>query len=195
MAEQFANAGLRCDSTNISLLNNRAVARAYQGKIKEAYSDVRAALEHNSGRNSPHLMATLGLIAFRSGMPDLGRENYGLCIAWFSHSKERDSVAAATLHLLREEIRIDRSVIPFSVDMAQRIAKMPVAMQQPEIIGMTELLLEEARAAANTDLTHNNLGLAAPASPSEFSHQASLFCIPEKAKKRISGLGDYSKLI
>lgn len=194
MAEQFASAGLRCDSTNISLLNNRAVARAYQGKIHEAYADVKTALEHASGRNNPHLMATLGLIAFRSGMTDLGRDNYKLCIAWFSHSKERGSVAAATLHLLREEMRIDRSTIEYSVGMAQRIAKLPVAMRQPEIIGMTELLIEEAKEAANTKFDPNHLGLVAPASSHEFYHQASLFHVPEKAKKRLSGLGDYPSL-
>lgn len=195
MAEQFASAGLRCDSTNISLLNNRAVARAYQGKIEDAYTDVRAALEYIPGRENPHLMATLGLIAFRSGMPELGREYYKLCIAWFSHSKERDSVAAAMLHLLREEIRIDQSAIPSAVDMAKRIAKLPAAMRQPEIIGMTELFFEEAHVAANTALSSNNLGLVAPASSSEFSHQASLFRIPEKAKQRVSSLSDYSEII
>lgn len=194
MAEQFASAGLRCDSTNISLLNNRAVARAYQGKIREAYADVQTALEHASGRNNPHLMATLGLIAFRSGMTDLGRDNYKLCIAWFLHSKEPQSVAAATLYLLREEMRIDRSAIAYSVEMAQRIAKLPVAIRQPEIIGMTELLLEEAKDAANMEFDPNHLGLVTPASPHEFCHQASLFHVPEKAKQRLSGLDDYLSL-
>lgn len=194
MAEQFASAGLRCDSTNISLLNNRAVARAYQGKILEAYADVKTALEHASGRNNPHLMATLGLIAFRSGMTELGRENYKLCISWFSHSQERDSVAAATLHLLREEMRIDQSAIAYSVEMAQRIAKLPVVMRNPEIIGMAELLLEEAKEAANTNLDPNHLGIVAPASLHEFYHQASLFQIPEKVKQRLLSIDDNPSL-
>lgn len=190
MAEQFASAGLRCDSTNIGLLNNRAVARAYQGKIQEAYADVKTALEHASGRNNPHLMATLGLIAFRSGMTELGRNNYKLCISWFSHSKDRDSVAAATLHLLREEMRIDQTAIAYSVETAQRIAKLPGVMRNPEIIGMTELLLEEARDAANTKRDPNYPMLVAPASSNEFYHQASLFQVPEKAKQRLLCLDD-----
>jgi hypothetical protein len=194
MAEQFASAGLRCDSTNIGLLNNRAVARAYQGKIHEAFADVQTALEYSSGRNNPHLMATLGLIAFRSGLTDLGRENYKLSIAWFSHSKERESVAVATLHLLREEMRVDRSAIPYSVEIAQRIAKLPIVMRQPEIIGMAELLFEEAKKYTNAEFDPNHHRLVAPTSPFQFYHQASLFNVPEKAKQRMSVLGDYSGL-
>ena len=194
MAEQFATAGLSSNSTNILLLNNRAVARAYQGKIKEAYTDVQTALEHKSARDDAHLLATLGLIAFRSGMPVLGREYYEQSIAWFSQSKDQASVASALLYLLREEIQIDRSAIPQAVDQAKRIAKLPIVMRQPELIGMTELVLEEAHTAANTSPTSNDRILIMPASPEEFSRQGSLFNVPKKAKQLLSQL-DYSKLI
>ena len=75
-------------------------------------------------------------------------------------------------------------------EMAQRIAKLPGVMRNPEIIGMTELLLEEAKEAANTNFEPNHLGLVAPASSHEFYHQASLFQVPEKAKQRLLGLDD-----
>ncbi|MDP1997160.1 MAG: hypothetical protein Q8J90_08160 [Gallionella sp.] len=195
MAEQFATAGLRCDSANSHLLNNRAVARVYQGKINEAYADVRAALEHGSARDDAHLMATLGLIAFRSGMPELGREYYALSIAWFSQAKENTSVASAMLYLLREEMQIDQSAISQSVDMAHRIAKLPMAIRQPELIGMTELVLEEARVAANVSPAASDRAIVAPASHDEFSRYASLFHVPEKAKQLALRLGDYSALI
>jgi hypothetical protein len=99
------------------------------------------------------------------------------------------------LYLLREEIRIDRSTIPLTVDLVQRIVKSPMAMRQPELIGMTELVLEEARAPANTNLASNDLGVVAPASFDEFSHQASLFHVPAKAKQRLLRLSDYSELV
>lgn len=195
MAEQFASAGLRCDPTNVGLLNNRAVARAYQGKIKEAYTDVRVALNQMPARDNPHLMATLGLIAFRSDMPDLGRECYKQCIAWFSDAKERSSVAVAILHLSREEIRIDRSSIPRSIEMAERITKLPVAMQQPEIIGMAELLLEEAHSATTPYQASHGLGVVAPASSNDIQHYASLFHVPDKAKQLALRLGDFSGIM
>jgi tetratricopeptide (TPR) repeat protein len=194
VAEQFATAGLRCDSANIGLLNNRAVARVYLGKTEEAYADLRAALERGPARDDAHLMATLGLIAFRSGMPTLGREYYGLSIAWFLQSKDLGAVASAILYRLREEIRIDRSAIPQSIVIAQRIAKSPMVMRQPELIGMTELVIEEAQGAASTSLAPNDRPVA-PASSNEFSHQASLFHVPEKAKQLASRHADFAELV
>ena len=192
--EQFASAGLRRDTENFHLLNNRAVARAYQGRIDEAYADVKTALQHASARNDAHLLATLGLIAFRSGQPTLGREYYGLSIAWFSQSKEYASVASALLYLSREELRVDPAAVPISIDLANRIAKSPVATRQPELVGMTELVLEEAHAFA-TKSPALNVPVFAAASTDELKHQASLFQVPERAKNIASRLCDFSKFV
>ena len=194
MMEQFASAGLRRDPDNFPLLNNRAVARAYLGRTEEAYADVKTALQHASARNDAHLMATLGLIAFRSGMPELGREYYGLSIAWFSQSREYTSVASAILYLSREEVRIAPTAVPIAIDLAKRIAKSPVATRQPELIGMTELVLEEAPAYA-TKKPLLNVPVIAGASTDDLKIQASLFQVPEKAKTIASRLSDFSKFV
>ena len=49
-AEKFANAGLRCDPNNTTLLNNRAVARAYLGRLDEAFIDVKTAQGNNEAK-------------------------------------------------------------------------------------------------------------------------------------------------
>jgi len=181
--EQFATAGLRRDSDNFALLNNRAVARAYQGRIQDAYSDVQKALQHAPGRNDAHLMATLGLIAFRSGLPELGREYYELSIAWFSVEKKRASTAAAALYLAREEMRTNQSAIPLSVALAKDIARSSWAIRHPELIGMTELVIEEARTPANTKIALNSESAVVPTSLDDLRRQASLFRVPDKAKQ------------
>lgn len=195
MAEQFATAGLRCNSENINLLNNRAVARVYQGKVGEAYADVQSALRNGAARDSAHLMATLGLIAFRSGMPELGRECYSQSIGWFTHTKERASVASALLYLLREEIRTDKAAIPQTIELAQRISKLPIAMNNPELVGMTQLVLEEAHAGLNSNTSFNDSVGNMTASTDEISHYASLFHVPDKAKQIAAQMVNYSELM
>jgi hypothetical protein len=138
-------------------------------------------------------MATLGLIAFRSGVPALGRKYYDLSIAWFSQVKERGSVASAILYRLREEIRIDGSSIPHWMDMAQRIAKSPEVVRLPEVVGMAELVLEESRAAAKGSPVSKVRAVEAPASPEDFSHYASLFHVPEEAKQLALRFGNFSE--
>jgi tetratricopeptide (TPR) repeat protein len=195
IAEQFATAGLRCDSTNTMLLNNRAVARVYQGKIKEAYEDINAALQDGHARHDAHLLATLGLIAFRSGDIDFGRDCYKQSIGWFSNAKESASVASAMLYLLREEIRIDKSGIPESIDLVERISKMPIAVKHPELFGMTQLFLEEARADAGSGSIFNECAQSQQPSQEELFRCASLFHVPDKAKQIAPQLWVNSDLI
>lgn len=193
IAEQFASVGLKCYPKNILLLNNRAVANAYQGKIKEAYTDVQIALTQPDGRDEPYLLATLGLIAFRSGMPALGREYYELCMGWFKQIKAITSYASALLFLLREEIQIDRSVIPHAIDMAQQIGKSPIVIGRPELVGLIELILKEADIAINTNHTpSNNKDGTGPISINKFRNLASLFNIPKNSKQFFSYNEDYS---
>lgn len=189
IAEQFATAGLRCDSANQMLLNNRAVARVYQGKINEAYEDIKAALQNGQARDDAHLLATLGLIAFRSGEFELGREYYKLSISWFSNMKEQASVASAMLYYLREDIRVDKSLIPESIEIVQRFSQMPMAKRHPELFGLSQLFLEEAQALKNSSSKFNGSTGSRLPSQNELFHCASLFHVPDKAKRIAPGVG------
>jgi tetratricopeptide (TPR) repeat protein len=194
-AEQFATIGLNSDGGNICLLNNRAVARAYQGNVYEAHKDVKHAMQDDIAKRDPHLLATLGLIAFRSGMPLVGREFYGRCIAWFAFTKDPASIASAVLHLLREEIRADPSMIPQAIQLSAQIAKSPVAIKRPELIGFAEYIGElsvQTGAASREDVATG----AAQASAEELRQQASLFDVPAAAERRWSHrLEEYGNLL
>lgn len=99
----IADKGLRCDPHNSSLLNNRAVAFAYCGNLDRSFEDIQTALRLD--RNSPQLLATIGLLAYRSGSDDLGLKLYGTAIAWLAQLKERTAAMRAYLYLLRERVR------------------------------------------------------------------------------------------
>lgn len=194
-AEQFATAGLRRDNSNHTLLNNRAVARVYQGKVAAAYEDVEAALALIPARDSAHLMATLGLIAFRAGMPNDGRKFYETSISWLSQTKQPTGVASAILHLLREEVRIDQSVIPEAVDIVKKISNSPAVFREPEIKGMTELFFEEVALWKNKNSGASTNFEVSPGSPDQFNYFASLFNVPEKAKLSVPTIKDFASLL
>jgi tetratricopeptide (TPR) repeat protein len=195
LAEKFATVGLGSSNANISLWNNRAVARAYQGKTVEAYEDIKAALQHSPARDDTHLLATLGLIAMRSGMAEVGREQYRQSIAWLSQAKDYAGVASAVLNLMREELRLDGYANPRWLRVVQQLAKSPVVIREPELIGMTRVILKEVGVGSQIVNVANASPVLSPASSDEFKYQASLFHVPDKAKHLVPNLGDYSALV
>jgi hypothetical protein len=197
MAEQFASFGLLSEPNDTTLLNNRAVARAYLGKLEEAWLDIEKALSNSDGKDSAHLHATLGLLAFRSGLIDNGREFYRTSIAWFSKKRDKESLASAVLHYLREESRIDSSMIPRALEITKKIKNATSAAKSPELMGFCETLLTELvdkKEINGAALERIN----APASADEFKRQASLFEFPKKEDiktEMIKNIQDLEKLI
>jgi tetratricopeptide (TPR) repeat protein len=195
VGEQFATAGLRCDSSNFMLLNNRAVARTYQGKIDEAYSDVSMALQCGGAREDAHLIATLGLIAYRSGQPELGRVFYGWSISWFRHLQDRTSILYAILYQLREETRHDRTSIGFATDVAKRIKLSSFALRKPELVGLADLLIQEVSDFDDASSGGMNISVSNNFGRDDLFQQASLFKVPDVAKQRILQVNEYLSFI
>lgn len=194
-AEQFATAGLlsennNCDSTNIMLLNNRAVARAYQGNLNDAYSDFESAIVLSDGKDSTHLLATLGLIAYRSGIPDLGADCYLKSIAWFNEIKDKPSAALAMMFFLREYTKVDKDVIPLALDMSKKIYNSPLSQQLPELKGVANLIISEIDL---TDVSTFNHKLNA--SKDTIANQAKKFSIPNKSLISISTSKDPARFL
>lgn len=185
MAEQFASAGLKSDQHNSLLLNNRAVSRAYQGKLSEAFDDVKNALNDKTAREDALLLATLGLVAFRGGQPNLGREYYSLSVEWFSFEKDRRSVAAALLHWAKEEVRIDSTASPAAERIAKKVIKSGLAAREPELMGLAETFIQKDSKQPKDKPDTKAAIDANPASLStdELSHQRLLFNVPEKAHR------------
>lgn len=99
----IAGLGLRCDPHNSNLFNNRAVAYAYCGQLDKSFADIQNALRLD--RSSPQLLATIGLLAYRSGADDLGLRMYSTAIGWLVQLKERTAAMRAYLYWLRESVR------------------------------------------------------------------------------------------
>lgn len=141
VAEQFASAGLVSAPDSALLLNNRAVARAYAGNISGALKDVEAALQHC--RTDPHFLATLGLVAFRAGLTDIGREAYAQSTAWFAIRKDREPVALAALHWVREEIRLQSPRAAETFAILQKKIKATECAEQPDVRSMMDVIERE----------------------------------------------------
>jgi len=79
VAEELARAGLKADPTDHSILNNLAVALAFQNRLPEA-REVFSRISKPFRNQLPEFVAdaTRGLIAFRSGDIEAGRYWYGL---------------------------------------------------------------------------------------------------------------------
>lgn len=105
----LAEAALVANPTNPALLNNLAVLQAYHGDITAA----RAALDKAilSARDlSPSLIATTGLLAFRSGNPTLGVQKYRAAIEQAVEAKNHEEAILAYCFLGREVSQCDANL-------------------------------------------------------------------------------------
>ncbi len=106
-AEQFCDFGLQANPTDKMLLNNYAVILAKTGRITEAFNAF--AKTNSVDHKSPMiitLMATAGLLMFRSGEIEEGRKMYAESIETAKQMNENESRAMAAIHYAMEEIEV-----------------------------------------------------------------------------------------
>jgi tetratricopeptide (TPR) repeat protein len=107
MSIKFAQNGIDANSDEPILVNNLAFALASQGEVESA---VRALAKlspealHIGDRIA--VTATLGLVEFRSGRPDQGRELYQRAIHFAQAHRLHDTEKWATVYMLCEELRL-----------------------------------------------------------------------------------------
>ena len=140
-AIKFATVGLRADRDNLTLRNNRAVACAYRAEVAEAIQDVQFALTIQSSRDAPYFLATLGLIAFRSGHIQLGQELYSQSVRWFHKIKDQESLVSAALHWIREEVELGLLNPDETEKLVRRIKKSGVISKDPELSKLADFVL------------------------------------------------------
>lgn len=105
IAADAARRGLVANPEDWGLRNNLTVALAFQGDTpaaREEFSRIDVNSVPDSRRGT--LIATSGLLAFRSGQPDEGRRYYLDAISLYERRQERDLAAYAALHWAHEEI-------------------------------------------------------------------------------------------
>lgn len=138
-AYDIATEGLACSPNDGLLLNNRAVAGAYLNRLDAAFSDVSHALRFDSDR--AYLLATLGLIAYRSGNIEAGARAYGLSIAWLVKQKEHEAVIRAYLYWLREAVRVGQVQGEEEMHSAKKlIDRLPDRETENEVPGLLEAI-------------------------------------------------------
>lgn len=106
-AKAFATLGLEYAPTSAALLNNRAVCHAYDGSTDLAFDDLSAAIKVPGFTMHGVALATLGLICYRSGKPELGQECYKKSIRFFNSCGEMESALRASVHWAIEESLFD----------------------------------------------------------------------------------------
>jgi len=106
LAEEYAKIGLLSNPDDISLINNLAFALAKQDRVEEA---IRALNRLDPRRIPPEhaifIMATAGLIEFRSGRIESGRLLYRRSIE-LAHRMQHDAEKVARIYFAIEELRV-----------------------------------------------------------------------------------------
>lgn len=142
-AYRIATSGLATNHSNILLLNNRAVSSVYLGKIEDGIKDVEKAIRFG-GSDDTHLVATLGLIAYRLRMPSLGERYYGTAVAKFVKDKNAESTLLACLYWIREIGRYNAEYARNDLKYVKKYAnKLLVGRRDPEIESMMEVIEKE----------------------------------------------------
>lgn len=135
-AERLATRALLANPHSVELHNNRAVARAYLGDLAGALQDVKDSVNCSSS-NHPYLIATLGLIAYRSGDHAQGALGYSTALAHFVTQKNAPSAVLASLFWMRELERIGDPSVPAELAyIKQHMLRFTRGKPEPEIKSM-----------------------------------------------------------
>jgi tetratricopeptide (TPR) repeat protein len=174
-AVNIATDGLMAHPHDALLLNNRAVAYAFNGDVAEAWKDLIRA--RGLGHEYAYLTATVGLLAFRSGFPGHGAIAYHQATNRYIEAKDPESAVRAQLYWLREELRIGTSGCDKVLAAVRRnIAKLGSRSRESEIDGLIALAEKELEAGQSwcptptsaeeesVDLLFNHYNLEPPGS-------------------------------
>jgi tetratricopeptide (TPR) repeat protein len=146
IALEFTSRWIVTEPTSSMSWNNHAVALAYVGKIDEA----RAALSKvtradGTTRIEAVLLATQGLIEYRSGNPEAGRSLYIRAAESDLARQDRALHALIIWHLLREEARWN---VPSTRDLIQTVWENTKDVPVGELAAMKQLIEQSAPSPA-----------------------------------------------
>jgi tetratricopeptide (TPR) repeat protein len=104
-ALRFIRASIKTSSDSFLLRNNNAVALAYKGELTEAMNEMNKLLREDlDADENATAAATIGLIQFRSGRIQEGREGYNRAIEGFRREGSFTDEVLAKLFWLQEEL-------------------------------------------------------------------------------------------
>ncbi|MFT5487308.1 MAG: hypothetical protein ACI9JL_003730 [Paracoccaceae bacterium] len=103
LALKFVDIALISNPQAVELKNNKIVALARLAKVKEARLMLNS-ISEKERRNNPVLRATEGLVNFREGNDEIGRNLYRTTINEATGAGNKALAIRAEAHLLEEEI-------------------------------------------------------------------------------------------
>jgi tetratricopeptide (TPR) repeat protein len=124
-ALEFAERGLAIDQDSAMFMNNKAVGLALLMRPDEAVQAIREALTKKDRSPGQHifLLATMGLIFFRAGEPESGRQFYERAIEMARPPIDPSIQSYALWHLAREEAAYKSSTLDATVERAREASK------------------------------------------------------------------------
>lgn len=112
VSSKILEIGLKAHPNDKFMLNNRAYVNAVDNNIEEAKKDIER-LEsicsiNEEGTVPACMTATRGLIFYREGMTEQGREKYAQAIKMAENLNDRTLIAKAKLNKIREELIVTK---------------------------------------------------------------------------------------
>lgn len=104
-ALKILDAGIRSNPEDITLKNNRVFSLACSGETTGAKALLHEIKLNESAKEHPFLDATEGLIHYREGNVEMGREFYARSIERFLECNNRNSARLAAIYQAAEELR------------------------------------------------------------------------------------------
>jgi tetratricopeptide (TPR) repeat protein len=151
-AVAIATDGLRANPHDALLINNRAVAAAFNGDLATAWLDLVQAKK--LGHAHAYLTATVGLSAFRTGFPQYGAVAYQQAVRHYVEARDAESAVRAQLYWLREEIRQGTLGCDRVLEVTRKKAsKLGLGRREPEIDALVALAESELAARRPTPAT------------------------------------------
>ena len=130
-AAAMLNVALIANPTDVVLLNNLAFCYATTGDLTKAKDYLaRAKANVPDDRQGSVLAATSGLIKFREGDFEKGRELYNVAVDFFRSRGAKRLAAMAALMLAREEKLARLPVFYTTLEMARELSK---GLEEPEV--------------------------------------------------------------
>jgi len=131
---------------NSMIQNNEAVALAHLGRLDEAWSTFHdIAMDRETASNQAVLLATMGLLLFRSGDSEEGRKMYERALADASLRGDRYLKALALWHLAQEDVVAHTQEAARALVRAERASK---AIHDPEVKMLGDRIRKLVRVAS-----------------------------------------------
>lgn len=114
---------LRANAENLTLLNNLAFTYIQMDKLDKAGEVLGGIQRVPDNLDHATLEATSGLLAFRQGLPDQGRDYYENAIKTFQRSGGAEFAGRAAVYLALEEVKARTPNSPLAVSRAFELTK------------------------------------------------------------------------